>query len=385
MTDPSHGRIAAFRKFIRYKVRLLLALVFWIHAMGLTHLIRVRFIGGLPEARLISEISLLAIIFFYSYLAANGWWSLFFDLSYVYLFPLWIIAKYGWKLTKSAATPLGRHLIKSAALPNANAPTASNTEKKTDKELEHPEFGRGFARPFQQFALLWCGVVLLSHVRPLTAAGVFVIALAAVKTVISMNGFLGGSMDWLAKAQSRVTEILNKTTDQVLQQDPNSKECRNGVVSIRFYEGILRWLCDRDGIERWVQGSTLLLLVPYYVYLSILSGFVYLGLARILGLAWTAKEALLDAMFMPLAWTDLPHSVLIRALAGLQVCVLAFVGYEAIFRRISNKADRIVKTAKELSRKFANPDLQAKILIITQSAATSVPAPSMLGAQSEKE
>lgn len=363
-TEGVRGKLDGLRKFTRYKVRFVLAIAFWLHAIGVTHLIRVHFATQILRARLFSEVVLLATIFFYSYLASNGWWSLFFDLGYVYLFPLWLIAKYGWKLTRLTTAPVGRHLMKSAAF---SAPVAS-TKESSPKEPNKPAPSTSrdsLARPFQQFALLWCGVVLLNHTKVLTGIAVAVITLAIIKAIVAMNGFLNGSMEWLTKTQDRMAEVLNKTIQQAMQQDPQSKEFRSSVVSVRFYEGALRWLCNRDGVEGWVQGATLLLLVPYYLYLSILSGFVYFGAASILGFAWSAKEALLDSLFMPLAWTDLPHSVLIRALAGIQVCVLAFISYEAIFRRISNKADRIARTAEELSRKFADPALQAKILIIS--------------------
>ena len=366
------NRLEALRKYIRYKVRFVLAIAFWIHAIGITHFIRIRFAGEIPEARVISEAIILVIIFFYSYLASNGWWSLFFDVGYVYAFPLWMVAKYGWKLTKHTAAPVGRHLLQSAATLNpAPSPASQQANKVEDSSPAGPR--DSLARPFQQFALLWCGLILLSHTKALTVFGIFVVMLALVKTVISMNGFLNGSMAWLTKVQNRMAELLNKTIEQAMQQDPASKEFRNSAVSIRFYEGALRWLCNRDGVENWVQGATLLLLVPYYVYFSILSGFIYLGIAKISAVAWPAREALVDAMFMPIAWTDLPHNLAIRSLAGLQVCVLAFISYEAIFRRISNKADTIAAAAEELTRKLANPALQSKILVISQPTASSLP------------
>lgn len=359
------SNLGRFRKKTRSHIRVVLAIAFWVHAIGLTHLIRVRFGGNTPEASLVSEAILLAVIFFYSYLASNGWWSLFFDVGYIYLFPMWMAAKYGWKVTKLAAVPVGRHLMQLAN--QASNPVTNSQPKKEEPDKNNPAPRRAsWVRPFQQFALLWCGVILLSHTNWLTAIGTTVVFLAAVRAVISMNGFLNGSMQGLARAQNRLAELLNKTVDQVMKQDPASKEFQSSVISIRMYQSLLRWLSNRDGIENCVQGATLLLIVPYYVYLSILSGFVYYGIAKQLAFAWSAKEALLDSMFMPLAWTDLPHSLLIRTLAGLQVCVLVFIGYEAILHRISNRADRIANVAEELSRKLANPDLQSKILVISR-------------------
>jgi hypothetical protein len=344
------------------------AVVFWLHAIGLTHVVRVRFGDALSRVGSISEIALLTLIFFYSYLASNGWWSLLFDVGYVYLFPLWMFAKYSWKLTKTTAQRASKVLPKSAIVipPAVQEPAKSNPGKAAESNQSRDSL----ARPFQQFALLWCGVILLSHETVLTVIGVGVILVAIGKATYLMSGFLNGSMEWLSKSQARLEEMLTKTVDQALGQDPGSKEFRSSITSIRIYETLLRWLGDRDGIERWIQGATLSVIIPYYLYISILSGFVYLGLAHLYGYTWPAREAIIDALFVPFAWTDLPHIMSIRLLAGIQSTILAIVGYEAIFRRISHKADRIAKAAEQLSRKLANPNLQSKILIISQSPST---------------
>lgn len=359
------NKLAQLRKITRQKVRLLVAIAFWLHAIGISHLIRARLSTNPTRLRVISESALLALIFFYSYLASNGWWSLFFDLGYVYLFPVWTFAKCAWKLTKLTAGKAGRQLMQCASIGELEAQKEEVQKKAKPTAPTQPR--DTMARPFQQFALLWCGVILLTDMKPLTSIGVVVTSMAIARAVASMIKLLNGSMEWLSKSQGRLEEILNKTVNQAMQQDAASKEFKSSVVSIRIYDTLLRWLSNREGIESWVQGASLLLLIPYYIYVCILSGFVYLGLAHVLNIGWTLEEALLDAMFMPLAWTDLPHSILIRTLAGLQVAILAFIGYEAIFHRISQKADSIAKAADRLAKKLSNPELQSKILIISQA------------------
>lgn len=138
-------KIRSCRKWARKEIRALLAIFFWLHAIGLTHLVKTRFAVKFSDPNTISEITLLSVIFFYSYLATNGWWSLFFDLAYVYLFPLWIALKYGWKVTKITLWRRVQKIVSSTlTVPTPIQPTNSQSPNAP----EPPRLKDSIIRPF---------------------------------------------------------------------------------------------------------------------------------------------------------------------------------------------------------------------------------------------
>lgn len=202
----------------------------------------------------------------------------------------------------------------------------------------------------------------------ITIIGIAVLLPAIGKAIYTFNRFLNGSMRWLGKFQNNFDEALGKLVNQVINSDTASQEFKNSVNAVKIYRALFQWLADQLAIERAIRLISIALVVPYYVYVSILCGFLYLGIAHLLFIDWPAKEAIIDALFMPLAWTEVPHSVIIRSLAGLQVFVLGYLGYEATFHRLSQKAERVTNAAEKLSAKLTSPDVQARILIIQRTS-----------------
>lgn len=349
-------------KLVHKAARVSLAWLFWLHSLGITHLLRSVAYPKLLDRRLLLEVLLLAVILFYSLIAQYGWFSLVLDLMYIYVFPVWMILKYGWKMSKGPATGVLRLISPTFAS------SAEEKKAKPARQSADPETGLmpRLLRPFQQFAVLWCAVILLADNRLLIVAASAAVAIAAVRSIGSLTTLLNWPMNWLERFRERLGASLEKLCQTILTTDPSAKEFASNAAVIRFYRGVLAQLSNNDYMERRVRPLSLIIAVPYYVYISILSGFTYLGIAHFYRLDWPLSQALVDAVFMPFAWTELPHIALIRILGGIQGAALILIGYEAIFNRMSQKAERILAAANDLSQALQRPEVEARIILLDQ-------------------
>lgn len=347
------------RRKARSLIRTALAALFWLHAIGITHLANIKLNLGPRTKDFLSEVVLLSVIFFYSFLGSNGWWSLLGDLGYIYLWPFWLLAKHSWKFTKATTRPILKKLLREAGIVEVE-------EKKPSIEADKKkDLGRlsvfYLLRPFKTFATLWCAIILLDHNDVLTALCVMAVLANIAKVSFVLNRFLDGPLQWANKFQNAIQSVLKTRVEQVLNADFSSEKGKQEVNALMIYRAVLKWMTDRAAIQRFVQSLALTFAIPYYLYISILSGFAYLGIAHLEKIPWSAQNALVDALCMPLAWEDLPHSVVIRLLAFLQVALLAYIGYEAIIRKMSRKAEEIAKSAEKVAIIIYAPELDEKI------------------------
>lgn len=360
------------RRKARSLIRTVLAALFWLHAIGITHLANIKLNLGPTTRDFLSEVVLLSVIFFYSFLGSNGWWSLLGDLGYIYLWPFWLVAKHSWKFTKATTGPIFKRLMHEAGIPDSQEQKTPDNAK-TQKGLERFSVFYYLLRPFKTFATLWCAIIFLDHNDILTIICVIAVLANIAKVSFALNRFLDGPLQWVEKLQNGIKTALKTRAEQVLNADLNSASMKQEINALRLYRAAFRRMTDRAAIQRFVQSLALVFAIPYYLYISILSGFAYLGIAHLFKIPWSAQNALVDALCMPLAWSDLPHNTPIRILAFLQVVLLAYIGYEAIIRKMSRKAEDIVKSAEQVSIIIYTSELDAKISQVDGAPASDAP------------
>ncbi len=350
---------------LRQTARLFLAWMFWSHALGLTHLAGLKLGRAYDHRQQILEAILLAIIFFYSVLASNGWWSLFFDVFYIYVFPPWLLMRVLWKLIRKAASSKVFDVYRSSF--TATVDVAKEAAK---QEIGTPHEGFSFHRifrPFQQFALLWCLLTVNSTSKALSAVSLLAILIILFRVVRAFLRFLDGSVNLLGRLETRISVGFDDLIKKVLTLDPSTKEFISNVQALKLFQNIFLRFRKREPVERAMRALTLFIAMPYYGYISILCGVVYYETALLYGIRWHLSEALVTALFVPFAYTDLPHPLAIRLLGGLQASLLVFVGYEAVFRRLSEKTESLMKVADNISTLLERNEVQARLVIFDKA------------------
>jgi hypothetical protein len=328
------------------------------------------------------EIFLLLFITYYSLLAEGGWLSVAYDLVYVYFWPLFVI----WLLVKYTTVKAYRALknttyFKELILPKTPAPP---DQKLLDakggatpaKERELALKAGRFLRPFTQFFLLWSLIVLNTSSPVLTWIALAVITFGAITIIRTLALFLSDSDSWIAKFRSSfATQVANNIA--IVRAYKNSldiKPSRDAANVLLLYENIFRYMSEnKDRLIRWTIVASILVTVPLYVYLSFIFTSIYLGIARLSHISWSWTDALTTSIFIPFAFTDLPHNLWIRLIGGCQALLVTVLGYTILFRRMHSSVQQLSQAAGELTGPLSDQTLKEILVIIRELPPAPIP------------
>jgi hypothetical protein len=356
----------------RRTAREVLSWMFWLHAFGVSHLIRVHFYLSNAQRGEIVEVSLFAFIFTYSILAANGLWSLSFDLLYILAYPWWVFVRLLWRLIKHTHKSSIFEPFRSVATAAADLDNSTDERKSTNLSWIREKC----LRPFFRFAVIWCLITLTSSNSTIKILGLCALLGALTRLIYRFVAFVHGSVGFLGTLEGRIRIQLEAALDKVLNTDPKEPDFANGVRILKFLFGVFGRFSKRQSLESFMRGVTILTAGPYYLYLAILFGFFYYGVATLTGYSWRLSDALVNAISMPFSYTDLPHIFVVRAVAWLQCLLPIFVGAETFFRRMDEKTEAIAALATRLEAAVARSDVQSRFEIFEEIRRQS-PAPTV--------
>lgn len=352
--------------------RLCLAITFWLHALFVTRLIPQYSIpdwsfAGLNER----DILLLAVIVFYSLLGAYGWFSLIIDILWIYLSPVIFAVKWGWKVAKGITFIFRKHFLGhevSWQRAEAKEESSVHSSLQNDDIQKKPSTNR-WLRCFYQFATLWGLLIIFTSSREVIFIGTVICLIAAARSGIQFSKSLSGSLAWIDNFQANTGRELSKLRDVIASSHANStsEDLRKSILSLKGFKRVLDIACDKKLMTRWIIALSLFLSVPYYVYISLLCSFGYFGIARFFNIVWTWHEALVDALFMPFAWTDLPHNSAIRILGGIQGSALLYFGFTAVFSKINEKVAGLSSALEKIRDDFEDESIKTKLVVIEQT------------------
>jgi hypothetical protein len=376
------------RELFQWGVRNCLAAIFWLHAITLTTLLTYWPWWNKASRVAILQTVLIAAILFYSYIAQNAGWSMLVDALYIYAYPVIVLGRLSWISLKRVWGVLSKisPALASISTQKINQPAATpNPIDKTDP-VEEVGIGHHLLKPFLHFSVLWCVLVTVSKEKWILGLSLIALLSIASRAVISLHTSLNDASSLMEKINLRLKGAVEKFTNDLLNAAPTSQEFKNSVTNVRVYGALFRYLKSSEAVRKVTRKFTLAIAIPTYIYTSILCGFLYYDIAVLAGIKWPLGEALIDSLYMPIAFTDLPHNYPIRILGGMQVASLILIGYDAIFRSINDSMEKLAGVAKGLSS-LMESDSVAKALATydaqqaSEAAAKVIEAPVDLALQ----
>jgi hypothetical protein len=353
-------------------IREVLSLAFWLHALNISGLLHLPVLGTPELPRYIYNSLLVVFIVNYSLFTDNGWWSVIFDLIYLYFLPFIYVGRFFWwvlgrfyKRVKTKVVWQSPRLITARAIPVALAPKGE-TPKKGGAEVvaTEPCFYRRAPRLVLKFAMLWSLLILTVNFRPFLALALVVTLIGAGKAIWGLWGLFSGGSSWVDKAEDRLAAKVKELVNQIMQWDETStsEEITKAINGLKFYGSAFAFITENTEIlSKWAFALSLFVSVPFYCYISFLFSCVYFGIGKIANLGFSFSNALVDSLFMPFAWSALPANVPLRFIAGLQATCVTVIGYNILFRHLGNRLDKITRAAVKLRNPFQDQLLVTKI------------------------
>jgi len=356
----------------RRVIREVLALSFWAHAICFSGLLPVpRYVS--PELpRYIFNSVLAVFIVNYSLFTDNGWWSVIFDLTYLYFLPFIYVGKLLWFLMmrfhKSVKSKIiwqsPRLITVPVTHPISSTKAQTPPPKATLEEETGTRFHQRIPRLVLKFSLLWSLLILTVNFKPFLVLAVAITLVGAARAIWGLWGLFSGGSSWVDKLENRTSGKINELIQQITQWDESStpEEIIKAVNALKFWDSLLNFITGNTVIlTKWAFAVSLLVSVPFYCYISFLFSCVYFGIGKITNIDFSLSNALVDSLFMPFAWSALPPSISLRFIAGLQATCVTVIGYNILFRHLGNRLEEITRAATKLNDPFQDKLLRTKI------------------------
>jgi hypothetical protein len=329
---------------------------------------------------------LAVFIINYSFFSRRGWWSVAFDLAYLYFFPFIWVAKALWWLTKLFFRVLKeKTVVKAPQLIATKVATAAVAKPPTVEVQTPPDargkgnFREGIIRAFSKFALLWSVLIVTVNYKPFLVVAVLVTLIGAGRAFRALWDLFSGDAKWMVGLEERIAAGIRKQVDLILQWDGDSDipELKKQVNSAKLQDSILSFIQDnRILLSKWAWAISLTISLPFYCYVSYLFACAYFGIGKIEALRFPFATAFLDSLYMPFAWSDLPKSFVIKFIAGLQAIFISAVGWTIFFRHLGARFEKVAIAAARLRGPFEDEMVRQRLIQLQARLSQDVlPAP----------
>ena len=364
------------RTIPRRITRHFVAAIVWMNALFATQFIHIPRIGTSPSLCL--DVGLLSFILFYGLICNFGWLSAWFDLLYIYLWPfvllfkaIYLVGRYFWRKYRTTPSSI------SGDAPRVDAP----------KQTDTAEVPSSFVRVFGQFALLWSLICINTNYKALALIAIAAALFGAVRATYNLWDFISDAIDWIESLESPFSRQLAEAIKAIREsgEAEQSQKVKNAANFLKFAEKVCNFIADKKRVfSNITKTVALCITVPFYVYISSVFAGVYMGIARLeqLNLDW--RSSLIDSLFVPIAFTDLPHSAAIRLIAGIQAVVIGAMGYNVLFRHFTSRINRLSQTASELGRPLQDRELMS-IVELRADKITFLPKPPVSETSAESQ
>lgn len=351
-------------------IRELLALAFWTHAF---------FIFGVlplphPEISEFSRYSLnilLAIfILNYSLFTDNGWWSVTFDLLFIYFLPFIYVKRLAWIFSKATLRRL-RSQVKWQNPGLVVSPTVTAVQPQTSTEPNvqkpategsHVRWTHRIGRLFYKFALLWAILIVTVNSKPFLVVAILVCIIGALRAMAGMWGMFAGGPSWVDKLEFGFAQQIRGHIAKLSAWSggDDTADVRNAINVLKLLGATFNFLYENAAmLKSWAFTTSMIVSVPFYCYVSFLFSCSYFGIAKLANLHFTLAEAFVDSLFIPFAFSSLPATLPIRIVGGIQCLCVTLVGYNLVFRHLGNHLDRMTRAAASLRDPLQSADIRA--------------------------
>lgn len=128
-------------------------------------------------------------------------------------------------------------------------------------------------------------------------------------------------------------------------------------------------------ISQWVVVALLWLLGSAYVYLAVLFGVAYYGIARLQSIQFTLPQALTVSVFIPALVGELPRNSPIMVLGAIQWILFAALGLGALLTYVRRMFSEFQSTATSVVEKLKDPQVVKVIQVNAERFRTPPPPP----------
>ena len=378
-----------FRKTrrVRRVIREALAMLFWLHALYATHLVRLSAQVHLHAPSFFYTLLLLLVIAFYSLLSEYEWLSVAADSLYIYLWPCIAFVKASWLIVKALYRYIRSNVVfQSPGLIVRPSPKIDSPVKtdEPEKVIEARSLVRWFAKPFTEFSVLWSVLILTTENKTLTLIACGVALFSAGRALYELWDLTADSPSWIEKLKRAFADRIAIHIGQIRAWEEMSQleEVTKAANAVKMLECIFVFIVDN---KKFLHRSTILLAsivsIVFYFYISFVFACLYVGLANVQHITWTLSDSFVNSLYMPFAFTNLPRNFPIQFLGGLQALAVTLLGWNIFFRHLNSRFEKIAIAASELRHSFEDKVLRVKLSVIqeqTSKLASAVKVPDVL-------
>ena len=143
-----------------------------------------------------------------------------------------------------------------------------------------------------------------------------------------------------------------------------SQELKNKWNEAKTWKMITSFLRDEYLVSRWAWVLGAVSFGVIYAYIALLFSFAYFGIAKVSGISYPWPDALVASLFIPLFATELPKTILFRALGGVHFSVVVAVGFGTFFGFLQRRLFAIRTAATVVNDKLIDKSFEEKFLIL---------------------
>jgi hypothetical protein len=359
------------RTRVRIIVRNCIALSFWMHAAYVSNLVIPHTAAGPHWSQYLYNSAILGFIFFYSFCGDNEWFSVVFDALYVYFWPFVITSKVVWFGLKGGYRYLQRKIVWRApsfiVLPTPKPPVIQPVAKEAEKKTHSASILEMILRPFRQFVVLWAALVISADSKFFIAFASTITLIGAGSAVYRLWNVLSNTSSWIEKMKD---SFARQIADNIMQvrawkEGSDLQDVTKAANALKSLEAMFTFIsANRDFLSKSTMVVAAIISIPFYCYISFLFSCTYVGLAKLQNIPFAWPSALIDSLYMPFAFTNLPSNFAIQLLGGLQALIVTLIGWNIFFRHLSDRFMRITKAASELCSPFEDALFRAKLDVI---------------------
>jgi len=158
--------------------------------------------------------------------------------------------------------------------------------------------------------------------------------------------------------------------------DEGAKKVVSGLLVLRFCAFII---VSRKEIlyAAWFLGCCSYAVI--YLRLSLVFGFLYLGIAKLQHVPMSFIDSMVTALFMPMTFNYPPKDNFLKVVAGCHCIVIAALGFGVVHAYTKKKLDVFRRVAEESWQRLNREDIRTTIESVwrrTNAASKSTPSSS---------
>lgn len=364
-----------FAELLRKSTTLIIAVYFWLHAAFLFDFHSEVISQVARFARLSSaEVTIFVLLLGVSWLTGSGFSKSLASAAYIYFFPfvvLWYAAKWTVallsKMQKWASFPgqpsdHGVEILDSQVKPRELVAFEHISLKETLSRAS-----RLFLKPFQGSTVLWCALLLVTS-HPLIAWGCLLIISAQLARKLVLTIRVAIVSDYvLGNLAGKFFAGLEKTLASFSTLPANSPidaKIKTLLSEIGAWTKLVGFLKEPARLSQWVSVCTVFLIVCVHLYFAFFFSFVYYGIARVSGIAYTWPTAFVVSTCMPFLITELPRNLMAWLAGTLQCLCVLTLGIGTVINYVHRRIAEIQIRAGEFSVILADPAIKDKFVLL---------------------